>query len=124
MFRLLLVHDEAAATPDQVRYFLNARSEIDDWISVVPFVYFLVSSISAYQLSTAFMEYKRKNGNPVSKQDSGGRFSFLELGSTHAGWLNQAIWDSLAKTYPVSSLYSSAFLEYLGQLPSGEEQGN
>lgn len=120
MFRILLVHDEGAATADQVRYFLNARSEIVDWISVVPFVYFLVSSVDVYQLSSAFMEYKRKNGNPVSQHDSGGRFSFFELGSTHAGWLNKAVWDSLAKTYP-SSFYFSALTDYLSQLPSGGE---
>ena len=94
MSKIVLIHDESAATPDEVRHFLNARSEIVDWISIVPFAYFIQSDASVYDLSNAFQEYKRKNDNPVTDAQTGGRFAFFHVGNSQ-GWLNRAVWDKI-----------------------------
>lgn len=100
----LLVLLSAPKDDDEMRYYLNARDEIMDWIQINPYVYLIRGILHVFGFVRATNYFLKRN------QPNFGRTCFLvpledysnspsegdELG-TIRGYLPRAAWDTYAR---------------------------
>ena len=86
---------DKALTDDEVRFFLNARSDVSQWIQLAENVYAIESMVEAASLAKIFRAYMVKNGHSdePAKQH---RHAFFDFDPA-SGWgvLYKGAWVTL-----------------------------
>lgn len=105
----------------ETTHFLNARSEVEDWISLASFGYLLKSSHTAGELTNAIASYLKTNGHKNSSL-----FLITRVhgpsGEDIQGYLPKALWEFLGqRNQDASSIAATVELpEY--EFPGGDDE--
>ena len=80
-----LIYSDKMGTRDEVKEFIDGRSEIEFWRYDLPYVFYLISELSADELYEVVQDFNRQRG----------RFLLSEVGSNTQGWLPKETWKLL-----------------------------
>jgi len=72
----------------EIRNFLNARGDVDDWITVVPHLLVIATQTDAKTMVDAFATYLRKNGHKDTPT-----FLITPFDEKTSGYLAKAVWE-------------------------------
>jgi hypothetical protein len=105
---------------DETKHFLNARSEVEDWISFANFGYLIKSSSTAQELSTGLATYLKKNGHPQTPIYLISRVP--DVGGDIQGFLPKALWKflGLSAAEPTSTARTNELPHY--EFTDGDEE--
>ncbi len=81
----IFLYNDEVGTREQVKTFIDGRSEIVNWKYELPNSFFLISPNSAQELSTIIQSFTGEKG----------RFLIAECGSNRQGWLDKGTWTFL-----------------------------
>ena len=81
----ILVYSDSMGSREQVKQFLDERSEISHWRYDLPNAFYIVSELSADNLYKIIQELNQERG----------RFLVCEVGSNKQGWLPKKTWALL-----------------------------
>ena len=86
----ILVFNDDVGTIDQVKDFLESRSEILTWYYCMTHAIFIRSKYTANSLQKMFREFTKDKG----------RFIILDCDTDRNGWLPRKAWDFMKNEYP------------------------
>ncbi len=86
----ILVFSGDLGTRDQIKDFLDSRSEIITWYYCMTNAIFVRSSFTAKTLTVMFREFTKDKG----------RFIFLDCATDRNGWLPADAWKFMRNKYP------------------------
>ena len=86
----LLVFNDDVGTMEQVKEFLNSRSEILTWYFCLTHAIFIRSSYTASTLQRVFREFTKDKA----------RFIILDCKTDRNGWLPRHAWEFMKDEYP------------------------
>ena len=78
----LLIYSDKLGTREEIRAFLDKRSEILNWRYDLPHTFYLVSDLSAEELYEVIQSHNQERG----------LFLISEVGQTTQGWLPAKSW--------------------------------
>ena len=81
----LFIYDDAVGTREQVKGYLDTRSEITHWRYDLPNTFYLISERSAAELYEIIQSFNQKRG----------RFLICEARQNKQGWLPKETWTLL-----------------------------
>ncbi len=82
-YTYLLLFNGETWSSEKVKRFLDSRQEIEYWFRCLPNSFFLVSSLSATELTKLIRRESRHRG----------RFLILDTDTDRNGWLPKPAWD-------------------------------
>jgi hypothetical protein len=86
----ILVFSDDVGTRDQVKRFIDSRTEIITWYFCMSNAIFIRSRQTAGQLTTMFREFTGDSG----------RFIILDCATDRNGWLPKEAWAFMKGEYP------------------------
>lgn len=84
-YAYLLAYNDAFGDRDSVKQFLDGRPEILNWTYVLPYSFFVVSELSAKDLTQVLHEH-RATRNGLA------RFIVIDVDTDKSGWLPRKTW--------------------------------
>lgn len=85
----LLIYSDRLGTREEIKEFLDRRSEILNWRYDLPHAFYLVSNLSAEELYEIIQSYNQERG----------LFLISEVGENTQGWLPAKSWMLLNAEY-------------------------
>jgi hypothetical protein len=85
----LLIYSDRLGTREDIKEFLDERSEILNWRYDLPQTFYLVSNLSAEELYEIVQSYNQERG----------LFLISEVGDNTQGWLPKKTWMLLNAEY-------------------------
>jgi len=86
----ILVFSDSVGSKDDVKNFVNSRSEILTWYLCMSNAIFVRSKYTADDLQKIFREFTKDKG----------RFMILDCDTDRNGWLPRKAWDFMKNEYP------------------------
>lgn len=81
----VLIYNDKLGTREEIRDFLDGRSDILHWRYDLPYAFYLISESSAEELYEVVQGFNRERG----------RFLITEVGANIQGWLPKETWTLL-----------------------------
>lgn len=108
-YAYLLAFDDELGTREEIRKFLDSHEDVfQNWQSVLPNSFFIVSDKSATEMTDVLHKLRRKNG--------GGRFLVVDLDTDRNGWLPKKTWDFIRNPMAAINIVRSGNVYITGGL--------